>query len=95
MPETDSGGPYVTRVECASHINHFNDKLGDIADDIEDNAKTNRHILRILQGNGEGGLIFKVNSLIMRNRWVDKAFSVLISIMSTLLTLWIAGVLKI
>lgn len=67
----------------------------DIGDDVEGNAKTNERILKILQGNGEGGLIFKVNSLIMRNQWLDKAFSVLISIMSTLITLWIAGVLHI
>ena len=93
MPETDSGNPYITRVECASHINHFNDKLMDIGDDVEGNAKTNERILKILQGNGEGGLIFKVNSLIMRSQWLDKAFSVLISIISTLITLWIAGVL--
>jgi len=67
----------------------------DIGDDVEGNAKTNERILKILQGNGEGGLIFKVNSLIMRSQWLDKAFSVLISIMSTLITLWIAGVLHI
>lgn len=67
----------------------------DIGDDVEGNAKTNERILKILQGNGEGGLIFKVNSLIMRNQWLDKAFSVLISIISTLITLWIAGVLHI
>jgi len=67
----------------------------DIGDDVEGNAKTNERILKILQGNGEGGLIFKVNSLIMRSQWLDKAFSVLISIISTLITLWIAGVLHI
>lgn len=67
----------------------------DIGDDVENNAKTNARILKILQGNGEGGLILKVNTLIMRSQWLDKAFSVLISILSTLLTLWIAGVLKI
>jgi len=67
----------------------------DIGDDVEGNAKTNERILKILQGNGEGGLILKVNTLIMRNQWLDKSLSVIMSVLSTLITLWIAGVLKI
>lgn len=84
----------MSRAECTSHIGHFNDKLGDIADDVDKNAKTNDRILKILQGNGEGGLIWKVNSLLLRNQWIDKFFSILISIISTLITLWFVGVLK-
>ena len=95
MPETDSGYPFMTQAECKSHVSHFNDKLKDIGNDVERNAKGNERILRILQGNGEGGLIWKVNSLMMRNQWVDKTVSVALSILSTLLTLWLTGVLKI
>ena len=64
VPETDSGVPYVTKAECVLHLSNFNDKLSSIGDDVDKNAKTNERILKILQGNGEGGLIFKVNNRI-------------------------------
>jgi len=94
LPNND-GSQYMTLAECKSHVNHFNDKLMNIGKDVERNAKGNEKILRILQGNGEGGLIWKVNALMMRNQWLDKAFSIVLSIASTLLTLWLTGVLKI
>jgi len=62
---------------------------------VERNHETNEKILKILQGNGDGGLIWKVNSLIMKNQWVDKGVSIGLSVFSTLLTLYLAGLLHI
>lgn len=88
MAKVDSPHNFITRYECENHV--FN-----LREAILDNQKTNDKILKILQGNGEGGLIWKVNALMMRNQWIDRGFAVIISIASTLLTLYLTGVLNI
>jgi len=87
LPETDSHTPFVYRYECVANHEHLKDT-------VEKNSETNERILKILQGNGEGGLIWKVNSLMMRNQWIDKGFAVILSIASTLITLYLTGALN-
>ena len=94
MVEGNSVG-FVSYKECQANINHMRDMLKNIGDDVDTNRKTNDKIIHILQGNGEGGLIWKVNSLMQRNQWIDKGFSIVLSIASTLITLYFAGVLHI
>ena len=77
---------YVTHSECHLNTKHLHDKVSDVDDSVE-------KIIRILQGNGDGGLIYKVNLMMQRNQWMDKCMAVAISIMSTLITLYLAGVL--
>lgn len=87
MPETDSRSQYIYRFECIANHEHLKEA-------VDKNSETNDRILKILQGNGEGGLIWKVNALMMRNQWVDKGFAVIISIASTLITLYLTGALN-
>ena len=86
MPETDSGTRFVTPNECRLATKHLHDKLTDIEVD-------NDKILKILQGNGEGGLIWKVNALMLRNHWFDKGITIIVGITSSLITLYVTGVL--
>ena len=66
-------------------------------DKIEINTTANEKILSILQGNGSGGLIWKVNVLMLRNQWVDKGSSVILgiiaSVLASLVTLYVTGAL--
>ena len=93
MPETDSVGAFVTANECRLATKHLHDKLSDIEKDVEVNKNTGTKILSILQGNGEGGIIWKVNSLMLRNVWVDKGVNIVIGIGASLITLYLTGVL--
>ena len=86
MPETDDSG-FMTYKECHLISSRVEEK-------IEVNTMANEKILRILQGNGSGGLIMKVNLLMMRNHWVDKVFWVGVTIGTNLLTLYLTGVLN-
>jgi hypothetical protein len=74
---------------------NITDKLININFDVSQNRLVIDKILRIIQGNGEGGLISKVNRMSMRNQWFDRGVSIALSIFSTLLTLYLAGVLHI
>lgn len=96
MPETDStdGIRYMLRSECLLHQRNITDKIQGLSEHVEENSETSDKILKILQGNGNGGLIWKVKLLMLRNQWVDKAISIFLSILSTLLTLYLSGVLK-
>lgn len=88
MPETDGNIIFVTAKECKLNIERFNEKLCSV-------ETGTGHIVKILQGNGEGGLIWKVNSMMQRNQWIDKGFGIVISILSTLITLYLTGALHI
>lgn len=92
MPETDSP-PFVLRSECDIHQQNLDRRFDTIDRNIIKNAATNEKILHILQGNGEGGLIWKVNMMLLRNQWVDKGIAVAVSMLSTLLTLYLTGML--
>ena len=86
MPEGHDDAGFVRYSECRLISNRIEDK-------IEINTVANEKILHILQGNGDGGLIWKVNALMLRNVWVDKGVTVLVSIISSLITLYVTGVL--
>ena len=77
---------FVTPNECRLATKYLHDKISDV-------EITNDKILKILQGNGDGGLLWKVNVLMLRNQWLDKGVGVIIGIGSSLLTLWLTGVL--
>lgn len=87
MPETDLPSPFVYRYECAANIEH-------LTKSVDENHATNEKILHILQGNGEGGLLWKVNTLMLRNQWVDKLVNIGLTIATNLLILYLTGVLK-
>ena len=84
MSEPDSRN--VTYNECKLISSRVESK-------IEINTVTNEKILSILQGNGDGGLIWKVNALMLRNVWLDKGANILTSILTSLLILYLTGVL--
>lgn len=88
MPETDLPSPFIYRHECAANIEHLKDA-------VDKNSKTNDKILKILQGNGEGGLLWKVNTLMLRNQWADKLINIVLTIVTNLLILYLTGVLNI
>ena len=85
---------YVTYKECKANIEHMKSDLYTIKESVKGNSEVNGRILKILQGNGDGGLIWKVNALLLRNQWIDRAFSGAISVFLTLLTLYLSGVLR-
>ena len=89
----DGGLSYVTYKECKANIEHMKSDLLTIKEGTRGNSETINRILKILQGNGDGGLIWKVNALLLRNQWIDRAFSGVISVFLTLLTLYLSGVL--
>ena len=89
----EGGLPYVTYKECRANIEHMKSDLTTIKESVKGNSEVNGRILKILQGNGDGGLIWKVNALLLRNQWIDRAFSGVISVFLTLLTLYLSGVL--
>jgi len=93
LPEGDRLSTYVTFSECKLNTDHIKDLLRDIEEDVSRNRITNERIIKILQGNGEGGLIWKVNMMMLRNQWLDKGFNAVMSIVLTLLTLYLTGVL--
>ena len=89
-----TGAPsYVTTNECRLMSKNMTDRLINITFEVSQNKLVNEKILRILQGNGKGGLISKVDNMSMRNQWFDRGLSIILSIFSTLLTLYLAGVL--
>lgn len=84
MPNDDGG--FVTHAECRANTEHMKSDLTSLKLDVD-------KILKILQGNGEGGLIWKVNSMMQRNRLLDKLVDSAMSVFLTLLTLYLTGVL--
>lgn len=86
-------GDFVSYKECQSNIQHIKSMVNNIGIDVGRNRETNEKIIKILQGNGEGGLIWKVNALLLRNQWVDRLINAALSVFLTLLTLYISGVL--
>ena len=86
MSEGHEDMGFVRYSECKLISNRIEDK-------IEINTAANEKILRILQGNGEGGVLWKVNSLMLRNVWIDKGVNIVIGIGASLITLYITGAL--
>lgn len=92
MPETDS--PYMTRKECALVHYSTNDKLDNLGKKVEENRRSVDKLSKILLGNGEEGLIIKFSRLSWRNQLIDKIANIAIGIASTIVTLYITGVLR-
>jgi hypothetical protein len=84
---------YVTYKECKSNIEHMKSDLITIKESGIANREIINKILKILQGNGEGGLLWKVNMLTLKNQWIDKCVTAIISVFLTLLTLYCKGAL--
>jgi len=92
MPETDS--PYMTRKECALVHYSTNDKLDNLGKKVEENRRSVDKLSKILLGNGEEGLIIKFSRLSWRNQLIDKIPNIAIGMASTIITLYITGVLR-
>jgi hypothetical protein len=81
------GDGFVSYKECVLISGRIEEKIGV-------NTVANEKIIRILQGNGTGGIIWKVNTLMLRNQWLDKGSTIIVGIISSLITLYVAGVLN-
>ena len=92
MADGRRDAPYVLPSEC--HLIHIG-----LQDDIDGNKKGIDKLIKIVYGNGQDGLLWKVNALMLRNQWADKGTSILIglvaSVFGSLVTLYFAGVLNI
>lgn len=95
MPESDGVSPFVTSKECKLNNDRIIDKMENLEDDIRYDREANKKIMLILQGDGEpsGGLMWKVNMLMMRNQWIDKGANIVSSILVSLIVLYLSGVL--
>ena len=89
MSETNSH--YMTRKECALVHSNTVDKLENINKGVENNRKSVDKLNKILLGNGEEGLILQFNRLAWRNQLLDKGTTVLVGVLSTLITLYVKG----
>ena len=76
----------MTVAECHAHINHMNSQFENINKKIDKNSDTNEKIIKILQGNGGGGLIWKVSLLMLRNVWFDRMLTIGLSVLSAVVT---------
>ena len=86
MPETDAVNKPVTFEIC--RIKH-----NELVKDIKENKKITDKLAKIMLGNGGVGLLEKVNTLYQRNQLVDQVFNVFKAVATTLITLYLSGVL--
>ena len=88
-----SEGDHITRNEFKINNKSVDIKLSGIQADISENKEEIGKRGKLLLGNGEGGIMWKVNTLMLRNQWIDKGVNIFIGIGASLLTLWLTGVL--
>lgn len=93
MPETDGGSTPITIDVCLLRTQNLINTLSDLKGDVDYNRRVNEKLTKIVIGNGDIGLVERVNMLTFRNQLMEKGFSIVVSIISTLLTLWLTGVL--
>ena len=94
MPETDRvSGPLITTDICLLRSQNIINNLSDLKGDVDSNKKMNDKLAKIIIGNGDVGLVEKVNTLYHRNQLIDQVFGIIKSILVTLITLWAVGVL--
>jgi len=95
LPETDgAGSSLVTTDMCLLRNQNIVNALSALKGDVNRNRETNEKLAKIIIGNGEVGLVERVNLLTFRNQLIDKTLGIVISIISTLITLWATGVLR-
>jgi len=96
LPETNGvGDSPITSNICILRSQNIVNTVSDLKGDVDYNRSMNDKITKILLGNGGVGLIERVNILALKSQLIDKAVGVFISIISTLITLYLSGVLKI
>ncbi len=88
------GEHHVTRSEFKLNNKHVDDQMKEYRSGVADNKELINKLSKIIIGNGEGGIILKVNTLMMRNHWVDKGFWLVVTVLTNLFTLYLTGVLK-
>ena len=94
MPETDRvSGPLITTDICLLRSQNIINNLSDLKGDVDSNKKLNDKLAKIIIGNGDVGLVEKVNILYHKNQLIGEVFSIIKSIFVTLITLWAVGVL--
>ena len=88
MADGKHDAPYVLPTEC--YLKHKG-----IEEDVLGNKKTIDKLIKVIYGNGEDGLLWKINTLMLRNIWIDKGASILVgvaaSVSASLLTLYFTG----
>lgn len=88
MPETDA---------LASRLMTFNEcqlMHASLTRDVANNKAINDKLTKIIIGNGDVGLVEEVHGLKQRNELMNQIFGVFKSILTTVITLYLAGVLK-
>lgn len=93
MPEIDGGSTPITIDVCLLRSQNISNTLSDLKGDVDYNRRVNEKLTKIVIGNGDIGLVERVNMLTFRNQLMEKGFGIVVSIISTLLTLWLTGVL--
>ena len=89
-----SGSDNVSRSEFKLNNRNLENQITVVKSDVSENKEALIKISHILLGNGDVGLLEKVNLLFLRNQFVDKAVTVLVGIGSSLVTLYLTGVLQ-
>ena len=93
MRITLAEGDVVTRSEFKLNNQRIEEHIKTVEACVIDNKESIDKLSIIMIGNGEGGIIWKVNMLMLRNQWLDKGVNVFIGIGASLLTMWLTGVL--
>jgi len=93
MRITLAEGDVITRSEFKLNNQRLEEHIKVVETCVIDNKESIDKLSRIMLGNGEGGLVWKVNMLMLRNQWVDKGVNVFIGIGASLITLWLTGAL--
>ena len=82
-----SEGEHITRREFKYQING-------VRTDVSDNKKSIDKLSLIIIGNGDVGLLEKVNILFLRNHWADKAVWVILTVIINMFSMYLTGALK-
>ena len=93
MRITLAEGDVIRRSEFKLNNQRIEEHIKVVEACVIDNKESTDKLSLIMIGNGEGGIIWKVNMLMLRNQWLDKGVNVFIGIGASLLTLWLTGVL--
>ncbi len=86
MPETDHTSRPITSNECK--LRHSG-----LEKDVTNNKILTAKLSKIIIGNGGVGLVEEVHNLNERNELINEVFGVIKSLLTTLVTLYLVGVL--
>ena len=79
-------GGFVTHAECAANTKFITGQLKDLKEDVK------RVNLALYGSEGRQGLVSDVNILLQRSEWANRIVNVGISIMASVITAYVIGV---